>query len=363
VEETTVAGRTAIGLDIGTSGVRAAQVSFGRGGGPGTLDRFGQVALEAGAVVDGEVVDVDAVAGAIRHLWGATRFSGKDVVLGVANQRVIVRQVELPSLPPAELKASLPYQVQDFIPMPVDQVLLDYHPLEEVVNEQGNRVLRALLVAASKEMVWRSVDAVRKAGLRPVHVDLVPFALLRAMAKIDHLGFDSGEADVVVNVGASVTNIIVHAGGVPRFVRIVPMGGADITDAIAERLGVGLDEAETVKHQSALSEHPGQFATERAEAKVIESAGSAFIDEIRNSLDYYKAQPTSTPVRRLILAGGGARLGGLAHRLATSTHLPVEQGSVLASLRVGNVGLTSEQLEYVDPLASVPVGLAMGVAS
>jgi type IV pilus assembly protein PilM len=183
------------------------------------------------------------------------------------------------------------------------------------------------------------------------------------MAKIDHLGFDSGEADVVVNVGASVTNIIVHVGGVPRFVRIVPMGGADITDAIAERLGVGLDEAETVKHQSALSEHPGQFATERAEAKVIESAGSAFIDEIRNSLDYYKAQPTSTPVRRLILAGGGARLGGLAHRLATSTHLPVEQGSVLASLRVGNVGLTSEQLEYVDPLASVPVGLAMGVAS
>jgi type IV pilus assembly protein PilM len=358
-----VAGRTAIGLDIGTSGVRAAQISFGRGG-VATLDQFGQVALPPGAVVDGEVVDGEAVTGAIKHLWGGTRFAGKNVVLGVANQRVIVRQVDLPWLPPAELKASLPYQVQDFIPMPVDQVLLDYHPLEELVNEQGGRVVRALLVAASKEMVWRSVDAVRRAGLRPVHVDLVPFALLRAMANVDHLGLDQRQADVVVNVGASVTNIIVHSGGVPRFVRIVPMGGADITDALAERLGVGLDEAETVKQSAGLPDHPGALDDTRPELEIIESAGTAFVDEIRNSLDYYKAQPASTPVRRLILAGGGARLGGLARRLAASTRLPVEHGSVLNSIRVGSkVGLTSEQLEYVDPLATVPVGLAMGVAS
>ena len=89
-----MAGRPAIGLDIGTSGVRAAELSFGKG--RVTLEKFGQVALPTGAVRDGEVVDPDAVAEALRELWSATRLSTKKVVLGVANGRVIVRQVDLP---------------------------------------------------------------------------------------------------------------------------------------------------------------------------------------------------------------------------------------------------------------------------
>jgi type IV pilus assembly protein PilM len=327
-----------------------------------TLERFGQVALPAGAVVDGEVVDVETVSGAIRQLWAATRFSTKKVVLGVANQRVVVRQVELPWLPPAELKASLAFQVQDFIPMPVDQVLLDYHPLEEGTNDQGARVVKVLLVAASKEMVWRSVEAARKAGLQPVMVDLVPFAVLRSVASFDHLGVNSGEAEAAVNVGASITNIIVHSGGVPRFVRIVPMGGADITDAIAERFGMSLEQAESAKQNSGLADRTPLTEGPATETTVIESVGSAFVDEIRNSLDYYLAQPSAVKINRVVLTGGGGRLGGLAKRLALATRLPVVEASVIGSLHIGKVGLSPEQLAYVDPLASVPVGLAMGVA-
>jgi len=356
-----VAGRTAVGLDIGTSGVRAAEVSLGRG--PTTLERFGQVALPPGAVSDGEVLDVDTVAGAIRQLWGATRFSSKKVVLGVANQRVIVRQVDLPWLPAAELKASLPFQVQDFIPMPVDQVLLDYHALEELVDDNGLRTLRVLLVAASKEMVWRSVEAARKAGLVPVMVDLVPFAMLRSLARFDDLGLDGMEAEAVVDVGASVTNIIVHTGGVPRFVRILPLGGADITDAIAERMGIPLEQAESLKQTTGIAERPAHDVDDAPQSKVIEATGGSFVDEVRSSLDYYQAQAAAVRIRRVVLTGGGARLTGLGRRLALATRLPVEDGSVLSTLRVGKVGLTPEQLAYVDPLAAVPVGLAMGVAS
>ncbi|MCW2566246.1 MAG: type pilus assembly protein PilM [Mycobacterium sp.] len=355
-----MARRTAVGLDIGTSGVRAAEVTHGKD--HVTLERFGQVALPLGAVVDGEVMDVEAVAAALKRLWAATRFRTKKVALGVANQRVIVRQVELPWLPPAELKASLPYQVQDFIPMPVDQVLLDYHPLEEITTEAGGRAVRALLVAASKEMVWRSVDAVRKAGLQPVMVDLVPFAVLRSMTQFDHLGLESGEAEAIVNVGASVTNLIVHTGGVPRFVRIIPMGGGDITDALAERLGVTLDEAEAIKQVTGFAAHDADFGA-GPEAKVIEATGGTFVDEVRTSLEYYKTQPTAYPIGRIVLTGGGTRLTGLADRLAQATRLRVQDGSVLGTVRLGKLGLDQDQLAYVDPLASVPVGLAMGVAS
>ena len=148
-----MAGRSAIGLDIGTSGVRAAELSFGKGS--VTLEKFGQVALPEGAVRDGEVVDPDAVAAAVKQLWAHTKFSSKKVVIGVANQKVIVRQVDLPWMPVDELKKSLAYQVQDFVPMPVEQAVLDFHPLEELTGENGTRVLRGLLVAASRDMVQR----------------------------------------------------------------------------------------------------------------------------------------------------------------------------------------------------------------
>src|SRR5947209_313772 len=121
---------TAIGLDIGTSVVRAVELSYGRSG--ATLERFGQLVLPPGAVLDGQVVDEESVATALRKLWQATDLSHKRVVLGVANQRVIVRQLELPWLPQAELRASLGFQVQDLLPLPVNQTVLDFFPLEEV---------------------------------------------------------------------------------------------------------------------------------------------------------------------------------------------------------------------------------------
>ena len=173
-----MAGRTSVGLDIGTSGVRAAELSFGKSG--VTLERFGQVALAPGAVRDGEVVDVESVAQAIRHLWASAKFGSKKVVLGVANQKVIVRQVDLPWLPDAELRQSLAFQVQDYIPIPVEQAILDYHPLEEVTDANGARLLRVLLIAASADMVMSAIEAVRKAGLSTSQVDLTPFAVLRA---------------------------------------------------------------------------------------------------------------------------------------------------------------------------------------
>jgi type IV pilus assembly protein PilM len=156
-----VAARNAIGLDIGTSGVRAAELSFGRHG--VTLEKFGQVAVPAGSVRDGEVVDQAAVSEAIRELWSATKFSRKDVVLGIANQRVVVRSVEVQWLPAAELRRSLPLQVADQLPMPVSEAVLDFHPLEEIHSPRG-RMLRGLLVAAVRESLLGNVRCVERAG-------------------------------------------------------------------------------------------------------------------------------------------------------------------------------------------------------
>ncbi len=352
-----VAGRPVVGLDIGTSGVRAAELTLGKRG--ITLERFGQVALPEGAVRGGEVVDVDAVAEALKQLWAQAKFSSKKVAVGVANQRVVVRQVDLPWLPVAELRKSLAFQVQDYIPMPVEQAILDFHPLEELTSDSGTRVLRVLLVAAAREMVSTSLEAVTRAGLTPSMVDLTSFAVLRATA---HADSGLGGAEALVDVGAGVTNIVVHQGGVPRFVRILLMGGEDITDAVAERMGVGGSEAEAIKQSSALAVVAGAGEAHPA-ARALETSGSALIEEVRGSLDYFAAQSGASRISRVVLSGGGSRLGGLAERLSAATRLPVVAGHPLSLLQVGKTGLTDEQLSYVEPMVTVPVGLALGVAS
>jgi type IV pilus assembly protein PilM len=346
-----MAGRTAIGLDIGTSVVRAAELSYGRGG--VTLERFGQVVLPAGAVRDGEVIDPGPVVDSIRQLWSATGFSHKKVVMGVANQRVIVRQLELPWMAQEELRESLPFQVQDFLPMPVDQAVLDFFPLEEVV-EGTARALKGLLVAAARETVLANVRCAEQAGLAAQAVDLTSFAVLRSMSR--QTGFDV-DTEALIDVGARVTNVVVHSAGVPRFVRILLMGGQDVTDAVAERLGIPTAEAEGMKQQVSAVGSPDDAATvSRAVAGITQD----FIDEIRGSLDFYGASNPGAPVERIVLTGGGSRLDGLAEQLAYGTRLEVVEGDPLSTLRIGNTGLDERQLAFVKPLAAVPVGLALG---
>jgi type IV pilus assembly protein PilM len=356
-----VAARTAIGLDIGTSGVRAAELSFGKSG--ITLEKFGQVALPEGSVRDGEVINQDAVADAVKQLWAHTKFSGKKVVIGVSNGKVIVRQVDLPWLPHDELKKALAFQVQDYIPIPVDHAVLDFLPLEEYESEHGARMLRGLLVAAARDMVMSSVAAVQAAGLTPTVVDLTSFAVLRALGAQPHLAEGAGQVEAVVDVGATVTNIVVHEGGIPRFVRILLMGGSDITEAVAERMGVPTEQAETVKQQVGLAGLESESPEDQAVARVMDSSGQAFVDEVRGSLDYYMASTGSAPITRIVISGGGGRLAGLTERLAAATRLPVVPASPISGLAVGKTGLTPEQISYLEPLAAVPVGLAMGASA
>jgi type IV pilus assembly protein PilM len=346
-----VARRSAIGLDIGTSGVRAAELSF-RGQGV-TLEKFGQVALPEGAVSDGEVIDAGAVTEAIRHLWSATRFSHKKVILGVANQRVVVRQVELPQMAPADLKKALPFQVQDYLPMPVDQAVLDFHPVESVAVD-GAPHTRGLLVAASREAVMANVRAVQAAGLMPQAVDLTSFAVLRALATTADVNIAT---EALVDIGARVTNIVVHSNGVPRFVRILLMGGQDVTDAIAEKAGLGHLEAEGIKQQMGIQPLDGEWANA---SRVLEAQAQTLVDEVRGSLDYYASANPDIPVQRVVISGGGSKLGGLAERLAMATRRDVMRGNPTGHLQIGDTGLDENQLATVQPLAAVPVGLALG---
>ena len=320
------------------------------------LDRIGQVMLPPGAVRDGEIVEAESVAEALRALWSRYGFKLRRVHLGLANQQVVVRQLDLPYLPESELRQSLAFQVQDAIPIAVDQAILDYYPIEHYEDDEHNRFTRILLVAAQRQMVDSVVDVVQRAKLDPLGLDLDAFAMLRSLAP-EQVVVDR-EGQLIIDVGSAVTNIVIHEGGVPRFVRILLMGGNGITESLVERLGITHAEAEELKMTNGLV---SEYRLDSDEAtRVIAERGNRFIDEIRGSLDYYRAQPNSIAVRGVILSGGGGQLPGLRERLADILRLDIERGHPMATLRIGTVGLDTEQLQRAEPHLAVPVGLALG---
>lgn len=349
----------AIGLDIGTSCVRAAELAL-RPNGP-ELVRFGQIALPEGALRDGEVVDAATVTAAIKELWRSVKFSHKKVTVGVANPRVVVRQVEVPVMAHHELRKALPLLVGDQVPIDSAEAVMDFAPLEEIRNSDGSRAISGLLVAGVEEMIVKSVDAVLAAGLKPTVVDLSSFASLRAVVSTPGLGLSS-RPEAVVDIGADLTNIVVHENGIPRFVRILLIGGSAVSRQLMANLGVSLAEAEALKREIGL-EVSGRTGLEASAAKTTSAAVSDLVEEIRGSLDYFAATSPSGPVTRIVLCGGGSQLLGLSATLSDRLRVPVDHGSALAALAVGRTGLSPEQLAYVDPIAAVPVGLALGQPS
>jgi type IV pilus assembly protein PilM len=342
-----------IGLDIGSTAVRAVELT---GGDPPTVVRAAQVPLPAGAVENGEVREPEAVTEALRELWQRGGFKSRRVWMGVGNQRVVVREIALPFLPEKELKASLGFQVQEFIPMPVDEAVLDYDPLGEF-EQDGRQMLRMLLVAAQRVMVDQLVNAAIGAKLEPIGLDLVPFAIVRAVGTSD-AGMDLEDTgdEAVIDIGAHVTNIVVHARGIPRFVRILPSGGRDITNAIARAFSVEDDVAEQLKRGEGV-EMEDPPSAEDVQGIAMQRA-QGFVDEVRSSLEFYTAQAQGGRIARVLVAGGGSKLNGFMELLRQRIPVEVEPGQVFGHVN-SQLSLSEEAVAEAEPVLTVAVGLAI----
>lgn len=350
-----------VGLDIGTSAVRAAVLQGGKKGAP-VLRKYGEVGLPKGAIEGGEIVDPAVVQDAIARLWKTSKLPKKGVVMGLANQRIIVRRVEVPDMSDDALKAALPQHVAEHIPMAVEDAVLDYMPLDDIPAEDGQEARRAVLVvAAQKEMVNQYVDVVEAAGVRVEGVDLQAFALVRAVfgARIP-----LGDAPVaVVSLGAGMTQVLVTKDGSLRFLRLIPIGGNDFTKALSTGLAVTPEEAEEIKRRVGVHAEPaaggGTLPDDKARDLLTEQA-SQLIEEIRGTVEFYNAQQGGdSPVGEVMISGNAARLPHLATRMTRILDVPVVPVKLLGeSIQVGKTGLSDEQLAHAQPVLPVAVGLA-----
>jgi type IV pilus assembly protein PilM len=290
------------------------------------------------------------------------------VYLGVGNQRVVVREVALPWLPEKELRDSLSFQVQEFIPMAADDAVLDFDPLGEM-DQGGRRMQRILLVAANKGMVGALVDAVLAAKLDPQGIDLTPFAAVRAVGGGDaSLELDSPGDEAVIDVGAHVTSICVHDRGITRFVRILPSGGRDITIAVARGLNLDDDVAEALKRgepvvppppeEAGAQEAPPELPSLDEVRQLALSRAGSFVDEIRSSLEFYAAQVPGARIARVVVTGGGSRLDGFLDLLRERVPVEVVRGQLFERVK-SELDLTPEAAAEAEAVLAVAVGLAI----
>lgn len=343
-----MATATLTGIDIGSTSVRAVQTN--RGKGQPVVVNFGQAPIPFGAVHGGIINDEKIVTTALRSLWSEHKFRKREVVVGVTSHQIVVREMSLPNLPAKEFRQALPFQVRDLLPMPLDKALLDFYPIED---PKKSEMVRGFLIAAPKEIVLTTVRAVERAGLKVVRVDLASFALLRAAGRV------GVQVEALADIGAHATTVVIHVDGQPRIVRTLPRGGADVTDTIADRLKISLQEAEDLKCRVGLlpDENPQVMAA-------VRDAMRPLISELRSSFAYLaSAGEAAARVSSLSLCGGSARLPGLVENLHEELGVTVFLADPLMRVSESKGRGSHDELGLFRSSAAVSIGLALAGAS
>jgi type IV pilus assembly protein PilM len=380
-------GPTLVGLDIQPGYVTAVQA---RVNGSILVQHAAGAPLPPDTVREGEVLDGNALAETLREMFGQSRLD-KRVRVGVANQRTVLRTLELPPLTDGkELDAAIRFQAEDQIPMPLENAVLDYHVLGVNETPAGPRQ-RVIVVAAQRDMVMRLLAAVREAGLRPEAVDLSAFALIRSLHRLDeqHAG-----RVLYLNVGG-LTNMAIAEGNVCHFTRVVSGGLESMATAIAERHGIALLKArsllasvnleaakpEVQPYDAPVAEHldaelsttsldPYTAAVESSTTPVEESSTTSpespgidvrpvlsggvreIAGEVRNSLDFHRSQDGGGEVSTVILSGPALQIAGFARALQSELGVPVVPQTV-GMLNEGAAGSVSpEHLAVATGLAT-----------
>lgn len=340
-----------VGLDISARRLLAVEVQGADGKHP-VLARAHAVALPEGAARDSEVLDVPLVSQSLKQLWREGGFRSKRVVLGVGNQRVLVRDHTVPVMPLAQLRQALPYQVAELLPVPVNETLLDFYPLSEVPDSEPPQ-MHGLLVAAIKESIETNVNTIEDAGLRVVGVDLSPFAIVRAL---DHAGGLAGGRTVAM-IGDQTTFIIVVADGIPQFVRIVPAGGDTLTEAAAQATGLGDEQALALKRQIGLERGTDPLYTAVTDAML--GALRSIVGSIRSTNSYYLGNHPGALVQDVIVLGSETRVPGFVRALGELVGLPTSIGDPLSEVALSDDIDAGRFADFETDLA-VPLGLALG---
>jgi type IV pilus assembly protein PilM len=319
------------GLSIEAGSVAVAEVSVN---GSTQLTASAVRPLQPGVFHEGEVIDPGGLTSAVKDLYSRYKLP-KRVRLGIGNQRVIVRTLRLPAIEdPKEMEAAIRFQAQEQIPMPIDQAVIQHQVVGGVPAEEGSvPQVDVVVVAARREMVTSFLEPLRRAGLEPAGIDLSAFGMIRALAPltVQPIEADAGspapqESILYCNVG-DVMNLAVARGRSCLFTRVSGVGMEAIVARLATDRALSPEHAEQwlfhVGLETPLDGIEGDPETVAAARRVLVEGAAGLVDEMRLSLDYYRALESAVPVSRVVLCGTGSAIHGLAAAMEDQVGLPI----------------------------------------
>ncbi len=335
-----------IGLDIGSSTIKIAELNLGSSG--AELVSFGFAPTPIGAISGGEIVNGSALSLAINSLVTEVKSKRKKVSLGMWGTSVIIKKITIPKIEKKLIADQLKWEAEQYIPFDVNDISLAYHLIE---NNLAPETLDILLVAAQNEMVKHYSSVVENAKLEVAILDVSGFAL----ANIFELNYGRmpGQCLALLNIGASNTNFVVINNGDVIFSRDIPSGGSNYTNEIQKEMGLSFAEAESLKLSAATkNEAPEQIQN------IIAASNEAMTEEIRNGIDFFGASTSGLTISRCYFSGGGALMPGLIPKISEMANIPLEPLNPFAKVKIGK-NLTPGYLKQVSTFAPISVGLGL----
>ncbi len=342
-------GKSLVGLDIGSSAVKAIELkAAGKG------FRVGAIAVEPvppDSIVDGAIIDSAAVADAIRRLFSRKQFKTKDVAASLSGNSVIVKKITLPLMSEQELAESIHWEAEQYIPFDIQDVNLDYEVIDPGTGPNAQGSMEVLLVAAKKDKIADYTNVIAHAGRTPVVVDVDAFALQNAY-EVNN-GLAPSAVIVLLNAGASAINVNIVSGGHSVFTRDVSLGGNAFTEAVQKELNLPFEAAEQLKKGYTV-----EGAAYDDARPALKSMTDNVLLEIEKTFDFYKATAANDTIDRIVLSGGASRVEGFAEALHERFGTTVERFDPFKQVQFDAARLGVDE-EDMAPVAAVAVGLAL----
>jgi type IV pilus assembly protein PilM len=344
-----------VGLDIGSSAVRAVCLRRGRNG--WSLMAAGEAPVPDGCIEDGAMADPTLVSQTVQQLLDSLGLRRATVTSAMSGHAVIVKRLSLPAMSDAELTEAIPWEAEQYIPFDLADVQLDYQVLNDrgagkAAGDAGKAGLDVLLVAARKERIDDRAGVIAQTGRRPVVVDVEAFAIANAYQMNYPERTDALSA--LIHVGRSVTVVCLLERGDPIFTRDISIGGQTHLNALLKEFGpAGIDElaAKRMLH----GQYPAEVSADHV-ASVLREASAQLVLEIRKTVDFYRATSPTERLGRVVVSGGAWQSVGLVDLLASEFGAPVDVFDPFRRIQRGGRAVGAEA---VGPAYAVAVGLAM----
>ena len=338
-----------VGLDVGSSSIKLIELKE-RKAGEFSLVRVGVEPLSPEAIVDGSIMDSSLVVDAIQKLAQETGAKSNSFATSVSGHSVIIKKIQVPAMPAAELEESIHWEAEQYIPFDINDVRLDYVVLSE--GDLGDESMEVLLVAVKRDKVNDYVSVISQSGKNPAIVDLDAFAMQNAYET--NYDVDPGKVVALVNMGAGVTNINILAHGATVFWRDISFGGNQFTEALQREFNLSFDQAEQVKRGQDVE------GCSTAEARTVLDAVSAeMASEIQKTFDFFAATAAEDSVDELVVSGGCAQTPNLVSVLQERFGVPTELLNPLKRVFYRESDFDSRWLQSIAPMLTVAVGLAV----